>query len=137
MVSCNSDDNQIPDNPTPEIRFEFTPAMPLITGLASDIFLETDGEIKNLSDGTLTLAWKRTQANLPMNWQTQVCDPNACYLPLVDNHSFSLSTDSTGIMRVRFLPDSISGTGTTTIAIWELGDSANTAITVNYKGIAS
>ncbi|MBU6343289.1 MAG: T9SS type A sorting domain-containing protein [Bacteroidetes bacterium] len=62
------------------------------------------GDISNLTNQTKNLRWERLLISVPPSMQTQVCDPNACYLPGVSARNFSLAPNQqNGDMDVHFL----------------------------------
>ncbi len=68
-----------------------------------DLELQIYTQVNNLTSDTLLLRWERFVMIKPDEWQTQVCDPNACYLPNVStNYDLDLQIDEP----VMLLPDS-------------------------------
>lgn len=51
------------------------------TALSTDEDITAKGFLKNESDDTLTIMWKRNIIKLTDGWETAVCDKNLCYLP--------------------------------------------------------
>lgn len=60
------------------------------------------GEIKNVSNGTITVKWERNEVFLSPNITTAVCDPVTCWFPGVSTKSFQLQKDSMGQLTVHF-----------------------------------
>lgn len=59
--------------------------------------------LTNLTDDTISIRWRRFEIDLTPDCQTQVCDPNQCYLPTVNSKTFVLEPDSTANMVVDLL----------------------------------
>ncbi|MFN0215767.1 MAG: T9SS type A sorting domain-containing protein [Saprospiraceae bacterium] len=60
------------------------------------------GEIKNISDDTITINWVRHEIYLTENVTTAVCDPVTCWFPGVNSKTFQLAPDSFGQLTVHF-----------------------------------
>ncbi len=82
--------------------------------------LELKVDVINNSADTLKLKWERRVIQQPENWQTQGCDNNACYLPLVDSNydedtqlfePFVLPPDSNFVFTLYLLPNGQEGSG--------------------------
>ena len=64
--------------------------------------LEVHADVTNNSGDTLYLRWVREVMEAPEDWQTQVCDNNLCYAPIVDsNYDPSIGVE----MAVMMVPD--------------------------------
>ena len=48
--------------------------------------LEVHARVTNNSDEMLQLRWVRETMEKPDSWQTQVCDNNLCYAPIVSTN---------------------------------------------------
>lgn len=60
------------------------------------------GEIKNISDDTITITWVRKVISLSPNIETAVCDPVTCWFPHINTKTFQLAPDSFGQLTVHF-----------------------------------
>lgn len=60
------------------------------------------GEIKNVSNGTITVKWERHEIFLTPNITTAVCDPVTCWFPGISSKQFQLQKDSFGQLTVHF-----------------------------------
>jgi hypothetical protein len=60
------------------------------------------GEIKNVSNGTISVKWERHEIFLTSNITTAVCDPVTCWFPGVNTKTFQLDKDSMGQLTVHF-----------------------------------
>lgn len=108
-----------------------------------DLTLEIKTVVKNLTKDTLRLRWQRIEMDKPAVWQTQVCDPNFCYLPNV-NTNFNPSLkfeepvvvlpDSSFKFTLYILPNGIAGTAAVDLDFSLIGDPNNTVIeTVMFR----
>lgn len=54
----------------------------------SDEFLslELKAKVTNVSGQTIQLKWVREEVQKPESWQTQICDNNTCYTPIVSSN---------------------------------------------------
>jgi len=70
---------------------------------AADVYdTPAHGEIKNVSNSTITVRWNRTEVYLTSNITTAVCDPVACWFPGISSKTFQLMPDSFGQLTVHF-----------------------------------
>lgn len=76
--------------------------------------------ITNTTDSTLFLRWELFNLDKPTSWESQVCDPNECYLPIVRSnidHSLGidapivLEPDSSARISIYIMPNETIGTG--------------------------
>jgi hypothetical protein len=58
-----------------------------------------DGKVKNLTSDSLNFAWRVDSADMPGDWDIQICDKNVCYAPGVTTANFFLLGDEEGIMK--------------------------------------
>jgi len=66
--------------------------------------------ITNTTNSMQTYRWTRTVVNITNGCETQVCDINLCYIPIVSTRTFELEPNATGPMTMYFLNyDSIVG----------------------------
>lgn len=76
--------------------------------------------ITNTTDSTLALRWELFNLDKPSAWESQVCDPNECYLPIVRSNidddlgidaPVMLAPDSSVNISIYIMPDETIGTG--------------------------
>lgn len=94
----------------------------LTVDLTKDLLLqEPTVTITNTTDSVIALRWERFELNHPDAWETQVCDPNECYFPIVSsNIDTVLGLDAPMIIQpnasanisIYINPNKTSGTGT-------------------------
>lgn len=66
--------------------------------------------ITNTTNASQTIRWTRTVVNITNGCETQICDINLCYLPVVSTRTFNLDANSTGNIIMHFLNyDTIMG----------------------------
>lgn len=83
--------------------------------------------LHNPAASAKTFKWERTVSSISPGGQTQVCDPNACYLPSVSSKQFTLAAGGNANMQVHFLNFSgVTGCATVSLKITEVGNDANT-----------
>lgn len=77
--------------------------------------------ITNNTDSVIALRWERFELDRPDAWETQICDPNECYFPIVGsnvdtvlalNAPMLIQANSSEKISVYVNPNKISGTGT-------------------------
>jgi hypothetical protein len=76
--------------------------------------------VTNNTDSVLSLRWERFELDKPTAWETQVCDPNECYFPIVtSNVDTTLGIDAPMVLQpnssekisIYINPNEVSGTG--------------------------
>lgn len=91
-------------------------------------------EVTNISDSTIELRWELFNLNKPMAWESQVCDPNECYVPIVRsnidtalgiNAPIVLAPDSTAKISIYISPNETIGTGMFAIDFFLASDPYN------------
>lgn len=107
-----------------------------------DLDLEVHTTVKNLTSDTLLLRWERFEMTSPDEWDTQVCDPNACYLPSVNtnfdpdlqiNEPVILLPDSSFELIFHFLPNGEGGEGAFDLDFSLISDPDNVIETATFK----
>jgi hypothetical protein len=83
--------------------------------------------LHNPAASAKTFKWERTVVSISPGGQTQVCDPNACYLPSVSSKQFTIAANTSVNMQVHFLNFSgVTGCATVHLKITEVGNDDNT-----------
>jgi hypothetical protein len=76
--------------------------------------------ITNTTDSTISIRWELFNLNKPTVWESQVCDPNECYIPIVSsnidtalgiNAPIVLAPDSSAKVSIYITPNETVGTG--------------------------
>lgn len=94
------------------------------------------GEIKNISNQTISIKWERHIISLTPNLETAVCDPVTCWFPHIDTKTFQLEPDSFGQLTVHFYnngfdpPPGQEGSGIVHLKLTNLGDAADSLTAV-------
>lgn len=74
-------------NTAAQVSLTFTPEEVEVSGVADpdDLFLEIVGyaKVKNVSNETINVKWTRVIVDMPDEWDSQVCDLNQCFIPIV------------------------------------------------------
>lgn len=82
--------------------------------------LQQSAKVTNLTRQEIRLRWTRVTINQPLNWETQVCDNNACYIPRINTNidaaaQFSqpviLKPDSSFNLGLYIVPNGAAGRG--------------------------
>ncbi len=104
--------------------------------------LQQYAKVTNLTNQELRLKWTRAIVDQPLDWDTQVCDNNACYIPIVStnvdaavglNQPVVLAPGASYDMGLYVVPNGVAGQGTFKL-IFALASSPNTAIdTITYN----
>lgn len=104
----------------------------------ANLLLEMYVDLTNNSQDTLKLKWFRKEISRPDNWQTQVCDNNACYTPAVYSNydedlelfrEMILPPDSTYEMIFYISPNGQAGTGMYQLE-WSFIDNVDSIVSV-------
>lgn len=98
-----------------------------------------DALITNLTAHPKNIKWERIIIELPATMQTQVCDPNLCWLPSVSSKTFTLNANQTGDLIVHFLnPQHVVGNAIVHIKLTNLDDPNEVLTAVfNYSSATS
>lgn len=104
--------------------------------------LQQYAKVTNVTNQEIRLRWTRVIIDQPLDWETQVCDNNACYIPRVSTNidaavGFSqpvvLKPDSSFNMGLYIVPNGASGKGSFQL-IFALASNPNTPIdTVTFN----
>jgi len=97
----------------------------IATGTSSQFEIISYSGIRNTSQSTLNLKWKRILNNSPSGWENTICDFNACFPPNVDSSTLTLNPGNTTNLDGHFRPNNFSGTGTQRIMISDINDPTN------------
>jgi hypothetical protein len=80
---------------------------------------------KNNSASDSVFTWIRIENTKPADWESEVCDPDLCWLVTTDSAQFTVSPDSTGIFRVTFIVPNTSGHALTRLRVYANSDPMN------------
>ncbi|MFN7117169.1 MAG: T9SS type A sorting domain-containing protein [Saprospiraceae bacterium] len=104
--------------------------------------LQQYAKVTNLTKQEIRLRWTRVVIDQPLDWETQVCDNNACYIPRVSTNidaavGFSqpvvLKPDSSFNLGLYIVPNGVAGRGSFQLVL-ALASSPNTPIdTVTFN----
>lgn len=90
-----------------------------------------EGEISNVSNGTITVKWERNIIFLTPGMETAVCDPVTCWFPHINTKTFDLEQDSSGQMTVHFYnPLEQAGSGIVHLKLTNMNNAADTLTAV-------
>ena len=108
------------------------------TVLASDDDITAKGFIKNESEDTVTVMWKRNIIELKDGWETAVCDKNLCYVPsygetsAADGTNLVLAPGEESNFDVHVYPDGTEGFATVEVTATDITNAENT-VTGRYE----
>jgi len=88
--------------------------------------------VTNPSSSMKTFVWERNVVSIPTEWQSAVCDKIRCYFPNVSTAEFDLDPMEGGDMIVHVYPNSVMGSASIEVKIYEKADTTN-AITGVYN----
>lgn len=89
------------------------------TGIMEDLETLTISQL-NISSDTITLAWKKVSASVPVAWEASVCDNQMCYATLVDSGTMNqVNPSETGFVLLHITPHVNYGTATIRYAVWD------------------
>jgi hypothetical protein len=114
----------------------------------NDAFFEIVGysTITNVSNTPVTLRWQRINpSNLPMGWESLICDNTSCYPPFVSsnimpefdlNAPVVLAPGATSNLDVHLRPNQLPGSTTIRVQVTAVGDTAVLATgTFNFSAV--
>ncbi len=100
----------------------------------NDAFFEIVGysTITNVSNAPVTLRWQRvTPSNMPLGWESLVCDNTSCYPPFVSSNIMTefdlnapvvLAPGATSNLDVHLRPNQLPGSATFRVQVTAVGD---------------
>jgi hypothetical protein len=109
-----------------------------ITAQQIDEFEPTDVHIEliNNSANAITITWRMKDYVAPSSWELKLCDNNNCYDLLIGNpvhESLTVGAGDTMDMKFQFTAHCIAGSASANVIAYVTGDSANTAVVLNYQ----
>ncbi len=101
--------------------------------VASDVF-EVVGHAEwiNTSDIAVTYQWTRQVQCKPTEWQSLICDENACYLPATHTNDITLEPGDTSKMDVHIRPNGVNGTAIVFVELYDIANPSNVVVTKFY-----
>lgn len=109
-----------------------------VSSTITDAFENTDIHIGliNNSGGAVEFTWLMKDYIAPQAWEVKCCDNNNCYDLLINPGpyaSLSVPAGDTMDMKFQFTSHCVDGMGNANLVVYLDGDSANTAVAINYK----
>lgn len=103
-----------------------------------DEFEPNDVHIKliNNTGNSTTVTWGMINYTAPAQWEVKLCDNNNCYDLLLNGgpyESLPVAAGDTIDMKFQYTAHLVTGTGSTNVYAYVTGDSANSAVFLNYK----
>lgn len=87
--------------------FNLSPDTVTVTAPMSQYDVEIHNDLSNLTNTTRSIRWERSIIAMdPDTLLTQICDPNACYLPPVSTKVYNIAANATVPMIVHLLNNS-------------------------------
>lgn len=87
--------------------FNLSPDTVTVTAPMNQYDVEIHNDLTNLTNAARSIRWERSIISMdPDTLLTQICDPNACYLPPVSTKVYTLAAGATVPMIVHFLNNS-------------------------------
>lgn len=102
------------------------------TALSTDEDITAKGFLKNESDDTITVKWKRNIVKLTDGWETAVCDKNLCYLPFYgetseeDGTNLVLAPGEESNFDIHVYPNGVEGEAIVDLTATDVNDANNT-----------
>jgi hypothetical protein len=90
----------------------------------------------NNTANPITVTWGMLNYTAPVGWEVKLCDNNNCYDLLINSgpyESSSIPAGDTMDFKFQYTAHLITGTGSTNVYAYVTGDSAGTAVVLNYK----
>jgi hypothetical protein len=107
-----------------------------MTGVMEDLATLSIQQI-NISANTITLGWQKVSENIPLNWETNVCDNVLCYASLINSGTMNpIIPGDYGFLMMHVTPHVNYGTATIRYEVWDvaypiLRDTLTYILTVN------
>lgn len=87
--------------------FNLSPDTVTVTAPMNQYDVEIHNDLTNLTNNSRSIRWERSIISMdPDTLLTQICDPNACYLPPVSTKIYNIAANATVPMIVHFLNNS-------------------------------
>lgn len=87
--------------------FNLSPDTVSISAPMNQYDVEIHNDLTNLTNNSRSIRWERSIISMdPDTLLTQICDPNACYLPPVSTKIYNIAANATVPMIVHFLNNS-------------------------------
>ena len=103
------------------------------SGITADDFdVVLNNTVFNAAARGVNLTWEREIIELAEEWQTAVCDVNACYLPHVNSMGFELDAESDGNLDVHVYPNDTEGYAIVKVTLTDATSEDNTISAVYY-----
>lgn len=110
------------------------------TALSSEDDVTAKGFIKNESDQTITVKWKRNVVQLTDGWDTAVCDKNLCYTPTygetseADGTNLVLAAGEESNFDIHVYPNGLEGSAIVELTATDVTNAENTVTgTFNFN----
>lgn len=110
------------------------------TALSSEDDVVAKGFLKNESDQTVTVKWKRNVVQLTDGWDTAVCDKNLCYTPTygetseADGTNLVLAAGEESNFDIHVYPNGIEGSAIVELTATDVTNAENTVTgTFNFN----
>ncbi len=100
-------------------NFEMTPDTFVVNGSANDLGLKIDIEVKNTAAVDRNIIWERTEVTITQDWETQICDPVACWAPIKSSGEYTLAAKSSAGMVLDAFPYDKPGGAYVRIKVYE------------------
>ncbi len=107
-----------------------------VTGIMEDLETLSIQQL-NISNSIITLEWQKVSENVPLLWETNVCDNVICYSSLINGGVMNpVNPGDYGFLLVHITPHVNFGTATIRYAVWDvafplLKDTMTFMLTVN------
>jgi hypothetical protein len=109
-----------------------------VTASVTDEFEPNDVHIGlvNNTSSSITITWGMVNYTAPAQWEVKLCDNNNCYDLLLNAGPYTslpIPAGDTMDFKFQYTAHLVTGTGNTNVYAYVTGDSANTAVVLNYK----
>lgn len=105
-------------------------------GSADDFEIVGHANVRNTSGSTVNFRWVRITNSLSTDWKMAICDVVTCYSDNTDSADFTLNANEIGNMDAHFYPYNRTGSGTSRVRVFEIGNPTNQVI-ITYVGSAN
>lgn len=106
------------------------------TGDAGEFEFVAYNRVTNHTDDTLEVQWSRISNDIPEDWNSAVCDTTTCWMPEVDDTTFTMAPEAPYRLDVHFRPFDQVGEGKVEVEINILTEGFETDAKGVYYGQA-
>ncbi|MFK7947325.1 MAG: hypothetical protein AB8G11_07045 [Saprospiraceae bacterium] len=106
------------------------------SGSANDNEIVTTFKVTNNTGEALTLRWVRDNVSFPTGWESAICDHLLCYDRELSENNLELDANATVEIKFNFYPESVDGTGTVDLEVYDPVNRTESTETISFSATA-